>query len=94
MITVKDIAAAYAAEKGISKVEAKERISDVLARVSDAIAEDEKVFLSGFGTFKTTTKPARTMTSNLTGDTVEVPAKVVVKFKESAALYCAANGLI
>ena len=86
MITVKDIAAAYATEKGISKVEAKERISDVLARVSDAITEDEKVFLSGFGTFKTTTKPARTMTSNLTGDTVEVPAKVVVKFK-------AANGL-
>ena len=97
-ITTTDIVNAYAERGGITKKEATERIRNVLELVGDAITEcaydlDTKLFLSGFGTFKAVVKPARTLKSNLTGETHEVPEKVVVKFKPSVGMYVEVNGL-
>lgn len=96
-ITITDITNAYAEEAGITKTAAKARVQDVLRHVGYAIIEcaeeDTKVFLNGFGTFRTTIKPAHTMTSNLTGETHEVPEKTVVKFKPAVSLYVEVNGL-
>ena len=95
-ITITDIAAAYAEECNITKKEAAERIKAVYDRTGDAIldaSEDEgKVFISGFGTFTPVVKPAHTMTSNLDGQEHEIPEKVIVKFKASAALGVNVNG--
>lgn len=96
-ITITDISNAYAERGGVTKKEATERVRNVLELVGDAIIDcadgDAKVFLSGFGTFKTTVKPARTVKSNLTGETHEVPEKIVVKFKPSVGMYVDVNGL-
>lgn len=96
-ITVTDISEACAERGGITKKEATERVRNVLELVGDAIIEcadgDAKVFLSGFGTFKTTVKPARTLKSNLTGETHEVPEKIVVRFTPSVGMYVDVNRL-
>ena len=90
-ITVTDIAAAYADRMGITKIEAKERVESVFYLTKkgliDCVAGDaDKVFINGFGTFTTQMKPAHTMTSNLNGEAVDVPEKIVVKFKAATAL--------
>lgn len=50
--------------------------------VMDAIkASPESVIIKGFGTFKTVTKAARTARNPQSGETILVPAKVVLTFK-------------
>lgn len=57
----------------------KATIEDVQA----ALALNGKVMIRGFGTFTLVDKPARTMTSPITGDPIEIPARRVVRFKPS-----------
>ena len=46
----------------------------------------ERVTLQGFGTFKRTTKAARTARNPQTNESVQVPEKTVITFKASAPL--------
>ncbi len=75
-----------AAESGLSKADAKKALDAFIASVTRAMKEGDKVALVGFGTFSVSERAARTGINPSTKQTIEIPAKKVVKFKPGAEL--------
>ncbi len=65
------------------KENVKKCIDAFIAVATDALCEGDKITLSGFGSFVITRSPARKGRNFLTGTSVEIPAKSVVKFRQS-----------
>ncbi len=55
-----------------------------VAVVEDAFNADERVELRGFGNFIKKTRKARKALNFKTGETIEVPAKDILTFKQSS----------
>ncbi len=70
-----------AEEVNIPKGKVKSVVDKVFEIVSEEIAKGEKVSVPGLGRFITQERPARIQTNPETGETVEIPAKQVVRFK-------------
>jgi len=82
------------AEKtGLTKKDAKIAINAVLESIVDGLCGEAKVTLVGFGTFSAVKRSARQARNPKTGEAIEVPARVVPKFKASAALKEAVKNL-
>ena len=77
---------AIAEKAGLTKVDAKNALDATLTSVADALKNDDKVALVGFGTFSVTEKAARTGINPRTKEKIEIPARKVVKFKAGADL--------
>ncbi|MGB3404806.1 MAG: HU family DNA-binding protein [Microcoleaceae cyanobacterium] len=73
------------AEVDVPKPKVKAVVDKVFEIVSEEIAKGEPVSVPGLGRFTTQERPATTRTNPETGETVEVPAKQVVKFKPGKA---------
>ena len=56
------------ARTGLSKGAAKEVVDGVFAAIGEALANGEEVRISGFGTFGTRNRPARTGRNPRTGE--------------------------
>lgn len=69
------------AQSGSTKVEATANLGAVLDAISEALREGKKVSLSGFGSFAVQERAACVRRNPATGESVEVPAKKIVKFK-------------
>ena len=68
----------------VSKKDAREFLKTAFQRIGTCIInleENEKMAISGFGTFKKVLRPARTCRNPQTGGTLEVPAHYVIKFR-------------
>ncbi|MBD5278108.1 MAG: HU family DNA-binding protein [Bacteroides sp.] len=76
-----DLVNEIAAKAGLSKVDSKAALDAVLESISQALANDDKVQLLGFGTFAVTEKPAREGINPRTKEKIQIPARKVVKFK-------------
>lgn len=75
------------AEKGqLSKVEAKRALDATLDAIAEALTNDEKVTLVGFGTFSVAKKEARTGINPRTKETITIEARKAVKFKAGSEL--------
>jgi DNA-binding protein HU-beta len=72
-----------AEQNGLTKVNAKKIVESVLENIAKGTREKGKVSLLGFGNFSTTIRAARQGRNPKTGETLEIPAKEVVKFKAS-----------
>ncbi len=81
-----DLVNAVAAKAQINKGTAKAALDAVLESIEQALANDDKVQLIGFGTFSIVEKPARTGINPRTKEQIEIPARKVVKFKPAADL--------
>lgn len=69
------------------------RVLDALAlTVTNAVADGEEVAIPGLCKIKTEKRAARAGRNPRTGETVEIPAKTVVKFKAASSLTAAAEG--
>ena len=77
---------AIAEEANLTKADAKAALDATLAAISDAVANNDKVALIGFGTFAVVEKGARTGINPATKEKIVIPAKKVVKFKAGAEL--------
>lgn len=77
---------AIAENAKITKVDAKAALDAAIAAVTKALAEGDKIALVGFGTFSVSEKSARTGINPRTKETIEIPARKVVKFKAGAEL--------
>ena len=77
---------AIAEKANITKADAKAALDATLAAISDAVANNDKVALIGFGTFAVVEKGARTGINPATQEKIVIPAKKVVKFKAGAEL--------
>ena len=81
-----DLVNEIAAKAKLNKVDAKSALDAVLESIAQALSNDDKVQLIGFGTFSVMEKEARTGINPRTKEKIEIPARKVVKFKPAADL--------
>ena len=81
-----ELVAAVAAKAEISKKDAEAAVSAVIASITDALADGDKVSLVGFGTFEVKTRAARTGLNPRTGEKLSIPASKAPAFKAGKAL--------
>lgn len=78
-----DLVNEIAAKAALSKADAKKALDATLESISQALANDDKVQLLGFGTFAVVEKPAREGINPRTKEKIQIAARKVVKFKAS-----------
>jgi len=81
-----DLINEIAAKAQLNKVAAKAALDATLESIAQALANDDKVQLIGFGTFAMQEKPERTGINPQTKEKITIAARKVVKFKPSADL--------
>ena len=87
-----ELIAAAAEKAGLSKKDTEAVITATLASITEALQNDDKVQLVGFGSFEVKKKAAhmgrnpRTGLNPRTKETIEIPASAVPTFKAGKAL--------
>lgn len=76
---------------GISKKEADAAVNTVFASIIDALTNEEKVQLLGFGTFEVRARSAREGLNPHTKETIHIPASKAPAFKPGKAFKDAIN---
>lgn len=77
---------AIAEKANLTKAQAKAALEAAIMTVTEQLAKNDKVALIGFGTFSVAEKAARQGINPRTKETIEIPARKVVKFKAGAEL--------
>lgn len=90
-MTKKEIVSMAADEAGISKSKAEAAINAAFDGITTSLKKGEKVTFVGFGTFSTSHRKARIGRNPRTGDSINIPASYVPKFKAGKALKSAVN---
>ena len=70
----------------LSKTAAEQVVTSIFGAITDAMAAGDKVTLIGFGTFSVSERAAREGRNPRSGETMNIPAKKVVKFKAGTKL--------
>ena len=73
-------------QTGLTKRASGEAVTAITSVITDALARGEKVTLVGFGTFQIMQRKARRGRNPQTGETIQIPAKDVPKFKAGKGL--------
>ncbi len=81
----KEIVDAVSASAGVSKKDTAAVIDSLLAAITDAVVKGDSVRFTGFGTFESRKRPARTGHNPATGATINIPASTVPAFKAGKA---------
>ena len=87
----KELAAAIAAETGLTKKDAEAALNAFVDVVTEELKKGEKVQLVGFGTFEVSERAAREGRNPQTGETMTIAASKAPKFKAGKALKDAVN---
>ncbi len=82
----KELISAIADGSSVDKKLVEVVIEVLLTTIQTNIKSNEKVDISGFGSFNLKAKPARKARNPKTGESVDVPAKNAVTFKPAKAL--------
>jgi DNA-binding protein HU-beta len=80
-MTKTEMYAAIAEKAGVSKKEAKTVMEALNAEIIEVLKSEKKVKLPGLGIFVVKERKARTGRNPKTGETIQIPAKKVVKFR-------------
>ena len=81
-----ELIAAVAETSGVSKKDTAAVLDALLAKITDAAANGDKVQLIGFGTFETRTRAAKEGKNPRTGEKLTIAATKVPAFKASKTL--------
>ena len=81
-----DFIARVAEQTGISKKAARQVIEAALDTIAQSLASDEKVVLTGFGTFELRTRQARRGVNPQTRQAMTIPASRTPGFSASTSL--------
>ena len=81
-----ELIAAVAAKTGLTKKDADRVIAATFETISNAMAEGDKVQVSGFGIFDVKKREARTGHNPRTKEAIEIPASKQPAFKASKTL--------
>lgn len=76
-----DLIAAVAEQSGLSKKDVEKAINATIDTIIKAVADGDKIQLTGFGTFEQRQRNARTGVDPRTGNSIEIPASKVPAFK-------------
>ncbi len=85
-MTKDDIVEAIVKKTAITKKDASEALATVLEEITKALSKGEDVTLTGFGTFKVSTRAAREGRNPKTGEKIKIPAMKTPKFKAGKGL--------
>jgi DNA-binding protein HU-beta len=77
---------AIAEKVGVAKAEAERMIDALVEIVTSTLKGGGEVTITGFGTFSAKRREARSGRNPQTGETIEIPAMTVPKFKAGKAL--------
>ena len=80
-----DLIAAVAEQTGLSKKDAEKALNATIDTIIKAVAEGDKIQLTGFGTCEQRQRNARTGVDPRTGNSIEIPASKVPAFKAGKA---------
>ncbi|MBQ1437077.1 MAG: HU family DNA-binding protein [Ruminococcus sp.] len=80
-----ELIAAIAEQSGLTKKDAEAALNATLDTITKAVAEGDKIQLTGFGTFEQRQRNARTGVDPRTGNSIEIPASKVPAFKAGKA---------
>lgn len=86
-----DLISAVAEASGITKAQATSAVETVFGSIEGALKGGDKAAFVGFGTFSTSKREARDGRNPMTGETIKIAAKTMVKFKAGKALETAVN---
>ena len=75
-----------AADVGLTKVAAATAVDAVLATIAKALKQGDRVQLTGFGTFETRIRKARTGRNPQTGEAIQIAASKAPVFKAGKSL--------
>ena len=75
-----------AGQTGLTKRTSREAVDAIISAITDSLAGEERVTLVGFGAFQVRERKARRGRNPQTGQTIQVPAKKVPKFKAGKGL--------
>ncbi len=81
-----ELANEIAEKAGLNKVAAKAALDACLDAIEEALANDDKVQLIGFGTFSVMEKPERIGINPRTKEKITIAARRTVKFKPAPEL--------
>jgi integration host factor subunit beta len=80
-VTKKDMAKAIAEETGLTQLQAKGIVQQVLNGITETLLQEGRIELRNFGVFEVKKRKPRKARNPRTGEKVSVPAKLVVTFK-------------
>lgn len=86
-----DLVSRVADEGNLSKKQATDAVNAVLGAISNTLKSGDKATLVGFGTFSVTEREARTGRNPQTGESIQIAARKVVKFKPGRELMDSVN---
>ncbi len=81
-----EFVAVVAEKAGLTKKDAEKAMDAVFETVGDVLASGDKLQVSGFGTFETRTRAARTGHNPRTGEEIAIAAATLPAFKPGKAL--------
>ncbi|MEK0083475.1 HU family DNA-binding protein [Benzoatithermus flavus] len=90
-MTLDELNTAVATETGMKKTEASKAVAAVLHGIQNALKQNGKVAIAGFGTFEVVDRPEREGRNPQTGQTIKIAASKAVKFKPGKGLRDAIN---
>ena len=82
---------AVASAADLTKADAGRAIDATVAAITDTLAKGDSLSLIGFGTFSISNRAARTGRNPRTGETIQIKAAKLPKFKAGKALKDAVN---
>ena len=86
-----DLISKVAESAGVSKGLAEDALNAVLEGIGGALKGGDSVTLVGFGTFSISRREARSGRNPQTGETIQIAAKNVIKFKPGKKLSDSVN---
>ena len=81
-----ELVEAIANGSGVTKADASRVLDTFMTTVTDALKSGDQVVLPGFGSFSTGNRSARTGRNPQTGQTIQIKASRVAKFKAGKSL--------
>ncbi len=85
-MTKADMVAAVADKLDLSKKQAEIAVDTVFNTIMDGLKTNDKVVVSGFGTFEVRTRAARTGRNPRTGEDITIPEQKTPAFKAGKVL--------
>lgn len=90
-MTKQELVDYIAEETGLTKSDAAKSLDAFMTGVEKGLKEEGKVTLTGYVTFATQDKPARTGRNPRTGEPVQIPARTAINIKAGSKLKDALN---
>ena len=90
-LTKAELVSLVAKDTEMTKAASERILNSMIANIQEALVNGKTIQLIGFGSFSTTKRAARTGRNPQTGKKINIPAKVVPKFKPGKNLREAVN---